>query len=206
MAVGRASRDGRRSLGLPVWCCHPACGRRAGSGRDQQARRMVMLDQHDCSSSHLRPAVWWRQGRPTRPPTSGVAFTARALRSRSSSLPQRTSGPPDATVRLFRWSADQHATEGTRAGASPEGGNPKVGSSPGPVAHRWSTPRRRRPRGGVLLQQPQLPRAGDGLGAVGRAELVEDVGDVPLDGVQRDHQFLGDGLVGVAGGQQLKHL
>jgi putative nucleotidyltransferase with HDIG domain len=46
----------------------------------------------------------------------------------------------------------------------------------------------------------QRSRPGDGLGAVGRPELVQDVGDVALDGVQGDHQLLGDHLVGLAVG------
>jgi hypothetical protein len=33
---------------------------------------------------------------------------------------------------------------------------------------------------------------GNGLGAVGRAELVEDVGDVLLDRVEGYHQLLSD--------------
>src|SRR5829696_1253895 len=55
-------------------------------------------------------------------------------------------------------------------------------------------------------EQPQLPGAGHGLGAVGRAELAEDVADVLLDRVQGHHQLPGDLPVGPAGGEQPEHL
>jgi hypothetical protein len=38
-----------------------------------------------------------------------------------------------------------------------------------------------------LPEQPEHPGTGDGLGAVGRAELVEDVADVLLDRVEGHH-------------------
>ena len=44
-------------------------------------------------------------------------------------------------------------------------------------------------------QQVQLARPGDGLGAVGRAELAQDMADMFLDGVEGDHELAGDGLV-----------
>jgi hypothetical protein len=47
----------------------------------------------------------------------------------------------------------------------------------------------------VLGDQAKLPRPGDGLGAIGRAELVQDVADVLLDGVEGDHELSGDGPV-----------
>ena len=43
-----------------------------------------------------------------------------------------------------------------------------------------------------LPQQSQLPCPSNGLGTVGCAELVEDVGDVALDRVQGNHQLLGN--------------
>ena len=43
--------------------------------------------------------------------------------------------------------------------------------------------------------QVQLAGPGDGLGAVGRAELGQDVAHVLFDGVQGDHELAGDGLV-----------
>ena len=55
---------------------------------------------------------------------------------------------------------------------------------------------------GWLGDQPQLSRPRDGLGAVGRAELVQDVADVLLDGVQADHELLGHALVRFALGEQ----
>ena len=57
-----------------------------------------------------------------------------------------------------------------------------------------------------LGDQAQFPGPGDGLGAVGRAELVHDVADVLLDGVEGDHEFPGDGLVRPARRQQPQHL
>src|SRR5262249_8355618 len=57
-----------------------------------------------------------------------------------------------------------------------------------------------------LGDQPELAGAGDGLGAVGRAELAEHVGDVFLDGVEGDDEVAGDLLVGGAAGEQVQHL
>src|SRR5262249_6726337 len=54
--------------------------------------------------------------------------------------------------------------------------------------------------------QPEFPRPGDGLGAVGRAELAEQVADVLLDGVEGDDELAGDGLVRLSGRQHLEHL
>ena len=45
-----------------------------------------------------------------------------------------------------------------------------------------------------------------GLGAVGHAELGEQVAHVGLDRLLRDAEFQGDPLVGVAEGDQLKDL
>src|SRR5262249_1692937 len=47
-----------------------------------------------------------------------------------------------------------------------------------------------------LGDEPELAGAGDGLGAVGRAELAEHVGDVFFDGGEGDHEVAGDPLVG----------
>jgi hypothetical protein len=55
----------------------------------------------------------------------------------------------------------------------------------------WSLPR----------DQAQLSCPGDGLGAVGRAELAQDVADVLLDGIEGDHELARDGLVRPAGRQ-----
>lgn len=46
--------------------------------------------------------------------------------------------------------------------------------------------------GNRLWQQPQSPSAGDGLGAVSRAELVENVADMLLDGVEHHDKLVGD--------------
>ena len=72
---------------------------------------------------------------------------------------------------------------------------------PGKWQLRWCLPRpaggratpHRQNGSGRSRDQAQGPRPGDGLGAVGRAELVEDVRDVPLDDVDGDHERRRDG-------------
>ena len=56
------------------------------------------------------------------------------------------------------------------------------------------------PRSG---DQAELACAGDGLGAVGRAELAQDVADVLLDGIEGDHELVRDDLVRPACRQHL---
>ena len=52
------------------------------------------------------------------------------------------------------------------------------------------------PAGGAVSgDQAELPGPRDGLGAVGRAELAQDVGHVRLDRVERHDQVVGDALV-----------
>ena len=58
----------------------------------------------------------------------------------------------------------------------------------------------------ALRDQAELAGAGDGLGAVARAELGQDVADVLLDGVEGDHELARDGLVRPAGRQHLQYL
>ena len=55
-------------------------------------------------------------------------------------------------------------------------------------------------------EQAELARPRHGLGAVGHAQLLEHVRDVPLDGVDGDEELLGDGPVGVAARHQREHL
>ena len=57
-----------------------------------------------------------------------------------------------------------------------------------------------------LGDQSELAGLGDGLGAVGRPQLAQDVADVLFDGVEGDHQLPGDARVRRAGGQQRQHL
>jgi len=57
-----------------------------------------------------------------------------------------------------------------------------------------------------LGDEPERAGMGHGLGAVGRAELIEDVTGVLLHRLQRDHQLPGDLLVAPARGQQPQHL
>src|SRR5262245_42661200 len=46
-----------------------------------------------------------------------------------------------------------------------------------------------------LPQEPERPGAGDGLGAVGRAELAEDVAYLFLDGIGHHHELVSNLLV-----------
>src|SRR6202034_1399018 len=54
----------------------------------------------------------------------------------------------------------------------------------------------------VLRDQVQFPGPGDRLGPVDRAELGQNVADVPLDGVEGEDEFGGDVLVRPALGEQ----
>src|SRR5215467_3145933 len=60
--------------------------------------------------------------------------------------------------------------------------------------------------GAVSGDQAELPGPRGGLGAVGGAELAQEVGDVLLDRVERHHQVVGDATVGQARGGQPQHL
>src|SRR5215472_5907644 len=57
-----------------------------------------------------------------------------------------------------------------------------------------------------LGDEPELAGAGDGLGAVGCAELAEHMGDVFFDGGEGDDEVTGDPLVGCSGGEQVQYL
>ena len=57
-----------------------------------------------------------------------------------------------------------------------------------------------------LPEQAARPGEGNSLGAVGRAELAEDVADVLLGRFQRHYQFPGDLLIRRARCQQREHL
>src|SRR6266581_4184752 len=58
----------------------------------------------------------------------------------------------------------------------------------------------------ALGDQAQVPCPGDGLGAVGRAQLAQEVADVLFDREDGDEQLAGDGLVRFAGGKHCQHL
>src|SRR6266699_4590288 len=62
------------------------------------------------------------------------------------------------------------------------------------------------PPGPALGDQAQVPCPGDGLGAVGRAQLAQEVADVLFDREDGDEQLTGDGLVRFAGGKHCQHL
>src|SRR5215475_10010441 len=62
------------------------------------------------------------------------------------------------------------------------------------------------PPGPALADQAQVPRPGDGLGAVGRAQLAQDVADVLFDREDGDEQLPGDGPVRRARGEHRQHL
>src|SRR6516162_6005940 len=57
-----------------------------------------------------------------------------------------------------------------------------------------------------LRDQPEFPRPGDGLGAVGRAELAQQVADMLLDGIDGDDELARDGLVRLSCCQHPQHL
>ena len=57
-----------------------------------------------------------------------------------------------------------------------------------------------------LAEEAELAGPRHGLRAVGHAQLVEQVRDVPLHGVHGDEELLGDGAVGVAARHQREHL
>ena len=58
----------------------------------------------------------------------------------------------------------------------------------------------------VVLQQLQLAGTGDGLGAAGHIQFGENVAAVLLHRVQRNHQPIGDLLIGVTLADQSKDL
>src|SRR5215831_19174062 len=76
------------------------------------------------------------------------------------------------------------------------GRHPKV-SAGGGMSRRAILTRRcyRASRDTASGDQAELPAARGGLGAVGGAELAQDVGHVRLDGVERHDQVVGDALV-----------
>ena len=93
------------------------------------------------------------------------------------------------------------------------GRHPKVrmrveSSAAGPGARQCRRADRARPcprgsaAGAGLGDQAELAGAGDGLGAVGRAELAQQVADVLFDRVEADHQLRGDPRVRRARRQQ----
>jgi MgtC family len=84
--------------------------------------------------------------------------------------------------------------ESAHAGASSPAGHTGTNVLPG------------RSGGAVSRDQAELAGPGDGLGAIGRAELAEGVADVLFGRVEGDHELGGDGLVGQAGGQHPQHL
>ena len=87
-------------------------------------------------------------------------------------------------------------------GASPEGAH-AVESSAAGLWHRSAAEPAvwhhgaagDRAAGAGLGDQAELAGPGDGLGAVGRAELARQVADVLFHRVEADHQLLGDARV-----------
>ena len=82
-----------------------------------------------------------------------------------------------------------------RGRASPEGAIAAIRRGPSPARSAHSAA-----LGGVL------PVPGGGLAARLQHQLVEDVGDVALDGVRAEVEGAGDQLVAVAGGDVAQHL
>ena len=80
-----------------------------------------------------------------------------------------------------------------RDGASPEGAHAVESSAAWPLDRSAAEPAvwhdgaaGDRAAGAGLGNQAEVAGPGDGLGAVGRAELAQDVADVFLDGVEGD--------------------
>jgi hypothetical protein len=57
-----------------------------------------------------------------------------------------------------------------------------------------------------LAQQAEFAGVGGRLGTVGCPQLVEDVGDLLFDGVERHHQFLGRSAGSACPRQQVQYL
>jgi hypothetical protein len=83
-------------------------------------------------------------------------------------------------------------TDSGRRGASPESACRVEYHGPGRGLTRRCY---RAGRGAVSGDQVQLPGPRGGLGAVGGAELAQQVGHVLFDRVQRHEKFAGDALV-----------
>ncbi len=60
--------------------------------------------------------------------------------------------------------------------------------------------------GRPLPDQMQLPGSGHGVGAVDRAELVEDVTDVAFHGIEGHDELVGDVAVWPPGREETQHL
>jgi hypothetical protein len=84
------------------------------------------------------------------------------------------------------------ATAGTVGLPGGRGRHPKVDLGVESFWYRLAGPDRRSGRWPPARRVAKRPGMGNGLGAVGRAELVEDVGDVLLDRVEGYHQLLSD--------------
>src|SRR6266545_1288616 len=108
------------------------------------------------------------------------------------------------------------AGEQVRPGAQRDSGSlvtpATLWSRPGVgITQRWNTGRNPGRTGwyqedACLWDQAELAGPGHGFGAVGRAQLVEDVAGVLLHRLQRDHQLPGDLPVRPARSQQPQHL
>ena len=84
--------------------------------------------------------------------------------------------------------------------------HPKVPAGWNVAARRSVTRRCYRAGAGCEGTRPSCRARVGGLGAVGGAELAQDVGHVHFDRVERHHQVVGDALVGPARGEQPQHL
>jgi hypothetical protein len=102
-------------------------------------------------------------------------------------------GSPALLARLFGNDKDCRLR-----GASPEGAG-RVEYRCAAIGHPKVLPGR---LGAVSGISPRSGARGSGLGAVGGAELAQDVGHVRFDRVERHYQVAGDALVGLARGEQ----
>src|SRR5687767_11475755 len=56
------------------------------------------------------------------------------------------------------------------------------------------------------LQQAEVPGEGGGLGARGGVQLMKDIGDMALDGMETDDQLVGDAEIAGPGGEETQYL
>ena len=99
---------------------------------------------------------------------------------------------PFTSPAFFGDCSARNATNSRQRGASPKGAcrvEYRCGGEPSPEGATGGC------LGAVSGDQAELPGPCDGLGAVGGAELAQEVGHVLFDRVQRHEKFVGDALV-----------
>jgi hypothetical protein len=172
--------------GRPAAAGHPR-RRRRRTGR----RRRRQAEPGRAAGSRAPCAPRGHDQQPRAPPTP------RREHDKSGNLATPASQPlslPSCAIRLAArpcWPGSSgNGRDPGRRGASPEGGC-RVEFR----GRRCLTRRCYRAGPGVSGDQAELAGPGDGLGAVGGAELAQDVGHVLFDRVERHEQVVGDALV-----------